>query len=84
MEHEPLTEDALEIAAGLWVARMGGLAAAVKPGYLPAVVALCDRGWVERRWHRDNVVWWFTDMGLAALDMNALTESVKSAAVGAH
>jgi hypothetical protein len=71
-EHEPLTEDECEIAADLWAARMGGLAGAVKPEYLPAAVALCERGWLERRWHGDDVVFWFTDTGLAALDMQAL------------
>jgi hypothetical protein len=75
MEHEQLTEDQGQIAADLWLARMEGLAAAVKPEFLPAVVALCDRGWVERRWHGDDAVFWFTDTGLAALEMNALTQS---------
>ena len=37
-----------------------------------AAVALCERGWLERRWHGDDVVFLFTDTGLAALDLNAL------------
>jgi hypothetical protein len=36
------------------------------------VGSLCDKGWVERRWHGDDAVFWFTDTGLAALDLNAL------------
>jgi hypothetical protein len=71
-EHEQLTEDERQIAYELWVARMGGLDGAVEPEYLPAAVALCDRGWLERRWYGDDVVWRFTDEGLAALDLNAL------------
>jgi hypothetical protein len=51
---------------------LGELPGAVKPEYLPAAVALCERGWLERRWHGDDVVFWFTDTGLAALDMQAL------------
>ena len=70
--HEPLTDDESSIAFDLWAARMGGLAGAVKPEYLPAVVKLHERGWVERRWNGDDAVWWFTDMGLAALDLNGL------------
>ena len=74
--HEPLTEDEGQLVSQLWVARMAGLAGAVLPEYLPAAVSLCDRGWAERRWHGDNVVFWFTDAGLTALGVNALTESV--------
>ena len=76
-EHEPLTEDEGELVADLWLARVGGLAGAVKPELLPAAVALEERGWAERRWHGDDVVWWFSDAGIAALGLNALTESVQ-------
>jgi hypothetical protein len=71
-EHEPLTDDEGQVVTDLWAARIGGLAGAVKPEYLPAAVSLCDKGWVERRWHGDDVVFWFTDTGLAALDLNSL------------
>jgi len=71
-EHEPLTEDECEIAFDLWALRLHGQAGAVKPECLPAAVALCELGWLERRWHGDNVVFWFTDAGLAALNLNAL------------
>ena len=67
-----LTEDEGQVVTDLWAARMGGLAGAVRPEYLPAAVALCERGWLERRWHGKNVVWWFTDQALAALDLNSL------------
>jgi hypothetical protein len=69
---EPLTDDEGQVAADLWAARMGGFAAAVKPEYLPAAHTLAERGWLERRWHGDDMLWWFTDTGLAALDLNAL------------
>jgi hypothetical protein len=75
MEHEPLTEDEGQVVADLWLARCKGLAGAVKPEFLPAAVSLCEKGWAERRWHGDNVVWWFTDAGLTALGVNVLTET---------
>lgn len=67
-----LTEDEGQVVTDLWAARMGGLAGAVKPEYLPAAHTLAERGWLERRWHGDDMVWWFTDQGLAALDLNTL------------
>jgi hypothetical protein len=76
-DHEPLTEDEGQVVADLWLARMAGLAGAVKPEYLPEAVSLCEKGWVERRWHGDDVVFWFTDAGLTALGVNAVAESVK-------
>ena len=75
-EHE-LTEHEGQLAADLWLARCKGLAGAVKPELLPAAVALEDRGWAERRWDGDNVVFWFSDEGVGALGVNALTDSVK-------
>ena len=74
---EPLTDDEGQVVADLWAARMFGLAADVKPEFYPAAHTLAERGWLERRWHGDDMVWWFTDQGLAALDLNALTESVE-------
>jgi hypothetical protein len=76
-EHEPLTADEGAVVADLWVARCKGLAGAMKPEFLPAAISLCDRGWLERRWHGDNVVFWFTDAGLTALGVNAVADSVK-------
>jgi hypothetical protein len=75
-DQEPLTEDEGQLVADLWLARTKGMAGAVKPELLPAAVALCERGWVERRWHGENVVFWFSDEGVGALGVNALTESV--------
>jgi hypothetical protein len=69
---EPLTDDELQVAYDLWAARMGGLAADVKPEYYPAAHTLAERGWLERRWHGDDMVWRFTDTGLAALNLNSL------------
>jgi hypothetical protein len=40
--------------------------------YLPAAVALCERGWLERGWHGDKVVFGASDQGLDALNLNAL------------
>jgi hypothetical protein len=76
-EHEPLTADEGAVVADLWVARCKGLAGAMKPEFLPAAISLCDRGWLERRWHGDNAVFWFTDAGLTALGVNAVADSVK-------
>ena len=69
---EPLTDDEGQVIADLWAARMARLAGAVKPEFYPAAHALAERGWLERRWHGDDMVFWFTDTGLAALDMNSL------------
>jgi hypothetical protein len=43
-EHEPLTDDECEVAFDLWLARMKGLAGALKPEFYPAAVALCETG----------------------------------------
>jgi hypothetical protein len=76
-EHEPLTEDECEVAFGLWLVRMKGLAGALKPEFYPAAVGLQERGWLSRRFEGDDVIWEFTDAGLAALNLNSLVESVK-------
>ena len=74
---EPLTDDELQVAYDLWAARMGGLAADVKPEFYPAAHDLAERGWLERRFDGDDMLWWFTDTGLAALNMNALIQGAE-------
>jgi hypothetical protein len=74
-EHEPLTDDVCEIAFDLWAARMAGLAGALKPECYPAAYTLSERGWLSRRIQDDDVIWEFTDQGLAALDLNSLVRN---------
>jgi hypothetical protein len=72
-----LTEDEGQVVTDLWLCRMAGLVGALKPEYYPAAHTLTERGWLSRRIQDEDVIWEFTDQGLAALNMNALTESVK-------
>jgi hypothetical protein len=72
---EPLTTDELTVAHDLYLARMAGLAGAIEPEYLPEAHRLTEKGWLERRWHDGDMVWWFTDQGLTALGLGALRRS---------
>jgi len=76
-EREPLTEDELRVAYELWLMRMKGLAATLKPEFYPAAVALHERGWVSHRSENGGTVWEFTDAGLMALNLRALLGSVE-------
>jgi hypothetical protein len=73
VHEENLTEDELQVLGDLYLARMAGLAGATHAEFLPAAHAMCERGWLERRWHGDDVVWWLTTEALTALDLSALT-----------
>jgi hypothetical protein len=74
-DQEPLTEDECEVAFDLWLCRMNGLAGALKPECYPAAYTLSERGWLSRRIQDDDVIWEFTDEGLAALDLNSLNRT---------
>ncbi len=71
-EPEPITEDELVVAWDLWRLRLNHKAGGVKPEYLPAAHKLHGRGWVSRRIQNDDVIFEFTDQGLAALEMGSL------------
>jgi hypothetical protein len=76
-EHEPLTEDECEIAFGLWLIRMAGLAGVLRPEFYPAAHELHERGWLSRRFEGDDVIWEFTDAGVLALNLNSLMQSAE-------
>jgi hypothetical protein len=73
VHEENLTDDELQVLGDLYLARMAGLAGAVKDEFIPEAHDLAERGWLERRWHHDEMVWWMTDQALTALDLSALT-----------
>jgi hypothetical protein len=74
--HDNLTDDELTVLRDLWLARQVGLAGAVHPEFLPEAHAMGERGWLERRWYGDDVVWWLTNEGLTALELSALLSGV--------
>jgi hypothetical protein len=47
----------------------------IQPESLPAAHDLAEKGWLERRWHDGDMVWWFTDEGFTALNLGALSRS---------
>jgi hypothetical protein len=73
MEHDSPTPDELDLLCDLYLVRQWGKAAAVKPEFLPEAHRMCEKGWISRRVHNDDLVWEFTDTGLTALSLGALS-----------
>jgi hypothetical protein len=72
---EELSNGELELLRDLYLIRQWGKAAAVKPEYLPEAHRACEKGWISRRIQDDDLIWEFTDAGLTALHLGALSRS---------
>ena len=70
-----MKQDELQVAYDLYLARLLGKAGAVKPEYLPAAHKLTQQGWVSRRIQDNDLVFEFTDTGLAAIELGGLSRS---------
>jgi hypothetical protein len=71
-----VTQDELQVAYDFYLARQAGLAGGVKPEYLPAAHRLFEKGWLSRRIQDDQVVFEFTEQGVTALNLDALSDYV--------
>lgn len=71
-----MTQDERQVACDLYLARRAGLAGGVKPEYLPAAHRLFEKGWLSRRIEDDELVFEFTEQGLTALNLDALSDYV--------
>jgi hypothetical protein len=67
-----VTTTDLELLHDLYIARQQGKAGAVEPGYLPSAHRLAEKGWLERRFYRDDLVWWMTERAMVSLQLAGL------------
>jgi hypothetical protein len=71
---QQVTAYELQVAYDLYLARQVGMAGAVKPEYLPAAHRLTELGWLARRIEDDDLVFEFTNEGIAAIELAPLKE----------
>jgi hypothetical protein len=72
------TETQAEILVNAWALSSRGCGQVLMPWAYPDAIELAEAGWLERRSEDDGPsTWWWTPEAEAALDLNALTESVK-------
>jgi hypothetical protein len=69
-----VTQDELQVVFDFYLARMGGMAGAVKPEFLPAAHRLTELGWLSRRIEDNDVVFEFTAQGVTAIELAGLTD----------
>jgi hypothetical protein len=67
-----VTQDELQLVFDFYLAKMGGMAGVVEPGYLPAAHRLARRGWLSRRVENDELVFELTNEGLTALALDGV------------
>jgi hypothetical protein len=75
MSDRPFTERELQVAFTLWVCRQKGMAAVLEDEQLGSAQTLETRGFASRHFKGGQLVWQFTNSGLAALGMTGLLTS---------
>jgi hypothetical protein len=68
-----VTEDDLTVLNDLFLARTQGLDAAIEPEYYPSAHRLMEKGWLERRSYKGDIVWRLSDRGMVSLGLAGLT-----------
>jgi hypothetical protein len=72
------TETQAEILVNAWLLSKKGCGQVLMPWAYPDAHELAEAGWLERRREDDGPsTWWWTPAAEAALDLNALTQSVE-------
>jgi hypothetical protein len=64
-----LTHDERQVACDLYLARLAGLAGAVKAEYLPEAHRLMEMGWLSRRIEGDDIIFELTDEGMGTFEL---------------
>ncbi len=67
-----MTDDELQLLSDLFIARSAGLVGAVQDEYAAEAERLTEQGWLERRWHGDDLVYGISDNGISALELAGL------------
>jgi hypothetical protein len=70
-----LTDEQLEVACDAWICAQHGRGLVVDIDHFVAAHELCEHGWLERRFHGDEMAYWWTRNAEMALDVNALMDS---------
>jgi hypothetical protein len=73
MEREQFTKRELEMLFTAWALHRYGKAFRPADVYVPECYRLSERGWLERRWHGDDVVFRWSQHAETTLDLNLLT-----------
>ena len=71
------TETEAEILVNCWLLAREGKGQVVQDWALPVADRLEQVGWIKHHCTEDAIAWFWTDRAEQALDLNALTESVK-------
>lgn len=72
-----LTDQHFEVAYDAWICAQHGRGVIPDLDHFVAAHELCEHGWLERRFHGDEMAYWWSAGAEMALDLGALMQSTE-------